>query len=321
VPPSANPATPAPYSPTPPQGHGAIRPHAVISIAGLGGGSSFVYDDNGNLTGGAGRSLTWTSFDMPQSIVKAATANSPAATASFVYGPEHQRTRQIRGDGASVVYAGPQEVETKAGITTIKTYWPFGVGVEIDRNLNSTTIPNNNNSELNWTHTDRLGSPVAMSTSTGTLREKLAYDAWGKRRTLDGAPLNGTPTPDSLDGITDNRGFTGHEMLDQLDLVHMNGRIYDPLIARFMSADPILQDPMNGQSYNRYAYVMNNPTNATDPTGFRQSCMDDNACASWKVYHYDASSERDVAKGSKVSGLAQKTVAGVERRKWGQTPF
>jgi hypothetical protein len=48
----------------------------------------------------------------------------------------------------------------------------------------------------------------------------------------------------------------------------MNGRIYDPLIGRFLSADPILQDPMNGQSYNRYSYVMNNPTNLTDPTGF-----------------------------------------------------
>jgi RHS repeat-associated protein len=257
----------------PVQGSSAIRPHAVDSIPGIG---SFGYDDNGNLTSGAGRTLTWTSFDMPNSITKAATQTTPAASASFVYGPEHQRTRQTRVDGGtttSVIYAGAQEVETKAGVTTIKTYWPYGVGVEIDRNLSGTANPNNNTSELNWTHTDRLGSPVAMSTSTGTLREKLAYDAWGKRRTLDGAPIgvgnSATPTPDNLDGLTDNRGFTGHEMLDGLDLVHMNGRIYDPLTARFMSADPILQDPMNGQSYNRYAYVMNNPTNLTDPTGFQ----------------------------------------------------
>jgi RHS repeat-associated protein len=252
----------------PVQGANAIRPHAVDSIPGIG---SFGYDDNGNLTSGAGRTLTWTSFDMPNSITKAATQTTPAASANFVYGPEHQRTRQTKTEGTTtttVIYAGAQEVETKAGVTTIKTYWPYGVGVEIDRNLSGNANPNNNTSELNWTHTDRLGSPVAMSTSTGTLREKLAYDAWGKRRTLDGAPINGTPTPDNLDGQTDNRGFTGHEMLDGLDLVHMNGRIYDPLTARFMSADPILQDPMNGQSYNRYTYVMNNPTNFTDPTGF-----------------------------------------------------
>src|SRR3954471_14665146 len=71
----------------------------------------------------------------------------------------------------------------------------------------------------------------------GNLRERLAFDSWGKRRTTDG---NNT-TPDTLDGVTDNRGFTGHEMLDQLDLVHMNGRVYDPYTGRFLSGDPILQ--------------------------------------------------------------------------------
>lgn len=145
----------------------------------------------------------------------------------------------------------------------------MGIGVEIDRPAVGTP-PVTPATELNWLHKDRLGSPIGLTALDGTFREKLAYDAWGKRRTTNGAPIGtpATPTPDSIDGITDNRGFTGHEMLDQLDLVHMNGRIYDPLIGRFLSADPILQDSMNGQSYNRYSYVMNNPTNLTDPTGF-----------------------------------------------------
>jgi hypothetical protein len=50
--------------------------------------------------------------------------------------------------------------------------------------------------------------------------------------------------------------------------VHLNGRVYDPFIARFISADPEIQDPTHSQSYNRYTYVWNNPTNLTDPTGF-----------------------------------------------------
>jgi len=237
---------------------------------------------------------------MPQSLTKAG-----ATTSSFVYGPEHQRTRQSRTDVGgpnngitTTIYAGPQEVETKVVgstiTTTIKTYWPYGVGLEIDR----ARTPSNTTSELNWTHGDRLGSMVAYSAIDGSLREKLAYDAWGKRRTLTGAPItgsnggvissNGTPTPDTIDGQTDNKGFTGHEMLDALDLVHMNGRIYDPLTAKFLSADPILQDPMNGQSYNRYAYVMNNPTNFTDPTGFA-------ACAA--------------STGSRLCNEEQKTIA------------
>jgi hypothetical protein len=48
----------------------------------------------------------------------------------------------------------------------------------------------------------------------------------------------------------------------------MNGRVYDPLIGRFMSADPFIQSPQNLQSHNRYAYVLNNPLAYTDPSGY-----------------------------------------------------
>jgi RHS repeat-associated protein len=55
---------------------------------------------------------------------------------------------------------------------------------------------------------------------------------------------------------------------DEVGLIHMNGRVYDPLIGRFMSADPFIQSPSNLQSYNRYAYVMNNPLAFSDPSGY-----------------------------------------------------
>ena len=63
-------------------------------------------------------------------------------------------------------------------------------------------------------------------------------------------------------------GFTGHEMLDNLGLVHMNGRVYDPEIGRFLSADPYVTLPYDGQGLNRYAYTLNNPLAFTDPSGF-----------------------------------------------------
>jgi RHS repeat-associated protein len=85
----------------------------------------------------------------------------------------------------------------------------------------------------------------------------------GHRRCADGSSF-----ADGIDGQTNNKGYTGHEMPGQLDLVHMNGRIYDPLVARMMSADPFIQDPEHSQSYKRYTYVWNNPTNLTDPTWF-----------------------------------------------------
>ncbi len=48
----------------------------------------------------------------------------------------------------------------------------------------------------------------------------------------------------------------------------MNGRVYDPRLARFLSVDPVNQAPDNGQSYNPYSYVYNSPMMLTDPSGF-----------------------------------------------------
>jgi RHS repeat-associated protein len=67
--------------------------------------------------------------------------------------------------------------------------------------------------------------------------------------------------------VTTDRGFTNHEHLDTLGLIHMNARVYDPAIGRFMSPDPIVQDPYDLQSYNRYSYVRNNPLLYLDPSG------------------------------------------------------
>jgi|GEM_PF-3305815 len=50
----------------------------------------------------------------------------------------------------------------------------------------------------------------------------------------------------------------------------MNGRIYDPLLGRFLSGDLVVQFPGDLQSFNRYSYVRNNPLTATDPTGFEE---------------------------------------------------
>lgn len=103
-----------------------------------------------------------------------------------------------------------------------------------------------------------------MEPTFGTVIERLAYEPFGKRRFASGSDdPNNTIVPQNT-----RRGFTNHEHLDELTLVHMNGRVYDPVVGRFMSADPQIQDPMNLQSYNRYAYVMNNPLMYTDPSGY-----------------------------------------------------
>ena len=68
--------------------------------------------------------------------------------------------------------------------------------------------------------------------------------------------------------ITLTRGFTMHEHLDQVGLIHMGGRVYDPELGRFLSPDPFVQFPISTQGFNRYAYVNNNPLSYTDPSGY-----------------------------------------------------
>ncbi|MFN8695050.1 MAG: RHS repeat-associated core domain-containing protein, partial [Burkholderiales bacterium] len=109
-------------------------------------------------------------------------------------------------------------------------------------------------------HRDHLGSTVAVTDENGT--EYLGYDAWGKRRNANGQDNN------AAQSTRTDRGYTGHEHIDDIGLIHMNGRLYDPITGRMMSADPIIQAPYLLQNYNRYSYVMNNPLSLTDPSGF-----------------------------------------------------
>jgi RHS repeat-associated protein len=64
--------------------------------------------------------------------------------------------------------------------------------------------------------------------------------------------------------VKNRRGFTGHEHLDRTGITHMNGRVYDPVLASFLSPDLLVSAPNFSQSYNRYSYVWNNPLGMTD---------------------------------------------------------
>jgi RHS repeat-associated protein len=127
---------------------------------------------------------------------------------------------------------------------------------------NTQTTNNENTDQLYYLHRDHLGSIVMITNQTGDIAEQRAFDAWGNVVAIsDGAgnPLNAFVVLD--------RGYTGHEHLFSVGLIHMNGRLYDPKLHRFLSPDNFVQDPTNTQNFNRYGYVMNNPLVRTDPNG------------------------------------------------------
>jgi len=116
---------------------------------------------------------------------------------------------------------------------------------------------------LRYLHRDHLGSVALVTDEAGLVAEARSFDPWGRARNADWTP-SGSDIP-----LTETkRGFTGHEHLDTVGLIHMNGRVYDPVIGRFVSADPTVQAPDLTQTHNRYTYVLNNPLSLTDPSGF-----------------------------------------------------
>lgn len=116
--------------------------------------------------------------------------------------------------------------------------------------------------DLYYLHRDHLGSIVLITDVNGSAVEKRQFDAWGNIVALtDG---NGNPLTAFV--ILD-RGYTGHEHLLGVGLIHMNGRLYDPKLHRFLSPDNFVQDASNTQNFNRYGYAMNNPLIYADPNG------------------------------------------------------
>ncbi|MFN8914026.1 MAG: RHS repeat domain-containing protein, partial [Betaproteobacteria bacterium] len=236
-------------------------------------GSSFTYDANGNLLSTSGvtaRTHVWTRFDLPASM------GMSGRSMAWAYGTDRQRVQSTLTDGSvtrTIHYLHPDRTgglfyERQSNGSTIENrhFISAGgvgvIGVVKTYGLNNPNVGADPNHVNDW-HKDHLGSLVAVSNASGAVLDRMAYDAWGKRM-----QPNGTADPDGqLNPASTDRGFTGHEHLDELGFVHMNGRIDDPLLGRFLSPDPHIQDEGLLQNYNRYSYVLNNPLRYTDPSG------------------------------------------------------
>jgi RHS repeat-associated protein len=234
----------------------SVRPHAVTSISGATINTTFAYDPNGNQTAGLGRTISYTSFNKPSAITNG------SSTLNFSHDIDHQRFKQqIAPEGTTTFYFDAFGVHAELisnGTPQWNEYLTVGgtlIGMRVLRSGSGITT--------RYFHTDNLGSIAVITDESGGVSERLSYDAWGKRRNLDGSD-----NPSGHITSQTTRGFTGQEELDDVGLVHLNGRVYDPLIGRMMSADPFVPDPLNAQAWNRYSYVINNPLAFTDPNGY-----------------------------------------------------
>ena len=118
-------------------------------------------------------------------------------------------------------------------------------------------------------HTDSLGNIVSITGNDGEVQLRQASTPFGERIS-QGLEINTSEKTNTSQPHfhQDNiKGFTGHEQLSSQGLVHMNARLYDPVLGRMLQSDTMIPDTRDPLAYNRYIYVKNNPLKYTDPTG------------------------------------------------------
>lgn len=253
----------------------ATKKRAVVTA----GSNSYGYDAVGNMTSRNGSSITYTSYNLPSVI------NAPGGYSStFSYGAFRNRFKQVAvgsaGTETTIYVAGLLEKVTRSGVTEYRHTIHGGKGTAAIY----TRVSGGTNSTY-YVHTDHLGSPELITSNSGTVLVRPSFGAYGERR--DGTDWNGPPSGGDLTTIANlsRRGFTGHEHLDAVGLIHMNGRVYDPVAARFLGVDPIVQLG-SSQSPNSYTYVWNNPLTNTDPSGLITlgPDMKSNCIECWNTY-------------------------------------
>ena len=229
----------------------ASRPHAVSNA----GGIEYDYDANGNQISGDGRTITYTVFDKPDSITK------DGDQVDFAYGVGNSRYQRIDSGPTlqrTTLYLGSVERITEGSSTYYKRY--LG-GVAI-----ATYYPSTDTQNIAYLLKDHIGSIHTVLDEDAAITARMHFGAFGERQDMNWQSAF-TGYQYALNAIT-TRGFTGHEQVDSMGIVHMNGRIYDPKLGRFLQADPFVQSPKNSQSLNRYTYVLNNPLSYIDPSGY-----------------------------------------------------
>ena len=225
--------------------------------------------------------IDWNARGLAEKVTvgESADAAMPTARDSFHYGPDGARYFKksewaVESGNTTTMktsrkyYAGAYEKTATVGGDTVERV-RIGDSVVHVRTTPAGAMATAT-SAFEYAHRDHLGSVEAVTDASGNELVVLGHDPYGERRKPDWTRQLTKAEIEALlgaHGERASRGFTRHEHLDRTGLIHMNGRMYDPRLGRFLSPDPIVGDVTSSQSWNLYSYARNNPLSYVDPTG------------------------------------------------------
>ena len=224
----------------------ANRPHAVISVV----------DENSALPTSR-CDVAYNSRNRPASI------SENGWTMELSYGNGLQREKSVLKNGNTPVcttYFISKDCEREIKPTFSRYIdYIYAEGKIVALHVHNTTA---NADSLYYVQTDLLGSWDRIVDGNRNVVQSCHFAPWGNRMSASDWTL-------AQDGsnLAFRRGFTGHEHYDRFGIINMNARLYDPVLGRFFSPDPQVQNPFSTQGFNRYSYCGNNPVMYVDEDG------------------------------------------------------
>jgi len=223
------------------------------------GSSTYKLDSNGNqwersgsLVAGGYQHLYYNEFDKPWQVTTGTGVDATTTRLEYEASGARVGKREMLSVGEKKTTTIDELYErTTAPGTAAQNRYRITAGSRVIAEI---TRGDTGSTHVAYLHDDRLGSPTTVTDENGDAILSQRYLAFGT-------------TVNAVDD-TVRAGFSGHTNDVDLGLVNMRGRLYDPKIGRFLTADPFVFHPLGSQGWNRYAYVENNPLGATDPTGF-----------------------------------------------------
>jgi RHS repeat-associated protein len=218
------------------------------------------YDCDGNLTNDSSRQFT---YDIDNHL----TSLSGPASASYVYDPIGRLAQAtVNGVVTRFLYDGSNLVAEYDGSGNIQRRYMHTLG--IDQPWVQFTGAAVGASNAKYLYANYQGSIVALADSTGTVADGdiYKYGPYGEPRDIN----------NNLNFSGSRFRYTGQTVLPEASLYYYKARVYDPVFGRFLQTDPI----GSKDDLDLYAYVQDDPTDKTDPTGNEAaSCYGNNGSA------------------------------------------